>query len=229
MGFGTLFIGYFLLLNLTYYGFTDVIAAAVMLLGLYKLSGVNNYFRNSSVAAAVFLTFSLGEFGIAVYEIFVKAIGSATLVSVMSMIRCICIGLLTVLILKGIEAVATEVDVENLPTKASRLVIITAITYALWIALEAPISFIDDFVLAVLSLITLLATIALIIVNLSVIYTCYMRICMPGDTKMQEDKPSRFKFVNEYRAKKAEREKEEQARRIEKLKERQAKRKGTKK
>ena len=29
MGFGILFIGYFLLLNLTYYSFTDVIAAAV--------------------------------------------------------------------------------------------------------------------------------------------------------------------------------------------------------
>ena len=45
MGFGTLFFGYFLILNVTYYGFTDAIAAAVMLLGFYKLSTVNSYFK----------------------------------------------------------------------------------------------------------------------------------------------------------------------------------------
>ena len=227
MGFGTLFIGYFLLLNLTYYGFTDVISAAVMLLGLYKLSPVNKYFRYSVIADAVFLVFSLGEFGIAVYEIFIKQIGSTTLVSVMSIVRCICVGLLTVFILKGIEEVAREVDVENLPTKASRLVILTAVIYALWITLEAPIPFIKDIILATLSLLTLLSTIALIIVNLTVIYTCYMKICMPGDENLK-DKPSRFAFVNEYRARKAERDKEEEQRRLEKLKAKRAKRNGKK-
>lgn len=228
MGFGTLFIGYFLLLNLTYYGFTDVIAAAVMLLGLYKLSCVNNYFRYSVIAATVFLAFSFGEFGIAVYEIFVKQIGSATLVSIMSVVRCMTVGILTVLILKGIEDVAKEVEVENLPTKASRLAMLTAVIYALWIILEAPIPFVKDIILATLSLITLLATIALIIVNLSVIYTCYMRICMPGNENIDKEKPSKFAFVNEYRAKKAEREKEEQMRRIERLKAKREKRNGKK-
>ena len=68
MGFGTLFIGYFLLLNLTYYGFTDVIAASVMLLGLYKLSPVNKYFRAAALSSGVFLAFSLGELGIAAID-----------------------------------------------------------------------------------------------------------------------------------------------------------------
>ena len=63
MGFGTLFIGYFLLLNLTYYGFTDVIAASVMLLGLYKLSGVNKYFKAAAISSGALLVFSLGELG----------------------------------------------------------------------------------------------------------------------------------------------------------------------
>jgi hypothetical protein len=229
MGFGTLFIGYFLLLNLTYYGFTDLIAASVMLLGLYKLSNVNKYFSYSCIAAAVFLVFSLGEFGIASYEIFMRPIGSAVLVSVMSILRCISVGLLTVFILKGIENVAKEVDVENLPEKASKLIIITAVVYSAWIVLEAPLGFVNDYVLGVLSLITILATIALIIVNLSVIYTAYMRICMPGDENIDKEKPSRFAFVNEYRARKAERERETAEKRAALLRERAEKKKGKKK
>lgn len=207
MGFGTLFIGYFLLLNLTYYGFTDVIAAAVMLLGLYKLSTVNKYFKAATVCTCLFLVFSLGEFGIAVYEMFFRQINSTILVSVMSIVRCLAVGALTVTMLKGIEDVAREVEVEELPKKASRLAIATVVIYALWIILEAPLSF-DSYLLAILSLITIIATIALLIVNLTVIYSCYMRICMPGDEDITREKPSRFAFVNEYRARKAEREAE---------------------
>ena len=218
MGFGTLFIGYFLLLNLTYFGFTDVIAASVMLLGLYKLSPVNKYFKAAAISSAVFLVYSLGELGISAYELFFRPIGSAALVSAMSILRCLIVGTLTVIILKAIEDVAREVDVDNLPKKAARMAIITAITYSLWILLEAPLSFIDSYVLAVLSLITILITIALIIINLTVIYTCYMKICMPGDEDRSKDKPSRFAFVNEYRARKAEREAEDAKRRAEELK-----------
>ena len=227
MGFGTLFIGYFLLLNLTYYGFTDLIAAAVMLLGLYKLSKVNRYFFASMIAAIVFLVFSFGEFGIATYEIFMKPINSPNLISLMSIMRSLTIGMLTVLILRGIEDVAKEVDIEDLPTKASRLIIITGVTYSAWIILESPLA-LDNYVLGVLSLITILATIALLIVNLTIIYSCYMRICMPGDEKIG-DKPSKFAFVNEYRARKAERDKEAAEKRAELLKQRSAKKKGQKK
>ena len=229
MGFGTLFIGYFLLLNLTYYGFTDVIAASVMLLGLYKLSGVNKYFKAAAISSGALLVFSLGELGVAVYEMFIGAINSPALVSVMCIVRCLIIGALTVLMLKGIEDVSREVDIENLPAKASRLTVATVVTYALWIILEAPLSFIDDYVLAVLSLVTILATLALIIINLTLIYTCYMKICMPGDEDITRDKPSRFAFVNEYRAKKAEREEELARERAERMKKRLDGKKGKKK
>ena len=80
-----------------------------------------------------------------------------------------------------------------------------------------------------MSLITILATIALIIVNLSVIYTAYMRICMPGDENIDKDKPSKFAFVNEYRARKAERERETAEKRAKLMKERAEKKKGKKK
>ena len=99
----------------------------------------------------------------------------------------------------------------------------------MWIILEAPLTFLGDFIPAVLSLITLIATIVLIIVNLSTIYTCYMRICMPGNEDIMKDKPSRFTFVNEYRARKAERAKDEAEARLQRLKERAEKKRGTKK
>ena len=228
MGFGTLFIGYFLLLNLTYYGFTDVIAAAVMLLGFYNLSRINKNFFAAMISSVVFLVFSLGEFGIATYEIFFKSISSPALVSFMSIMRSLTVGTLTVLMLKGIEDVAKEVGIDDLPTKASRLTIITTVTYTAWIILEAPLSFLNNYVLGVLSLITILATIALLIVNLTVVYSCYMRICMPGNEKIG-DKPSKFAFVNEYRARKEERDREAAEKRLKQLKEKAAKKKGQKK
>ena len=127
--------------------------------------------------------------------------------------------------LKGIESVAKEVDVENIPKKASRLSKFTIVIYAAWVVLEAPLSFINDYVLAVLSLLTILSTIVLLVVNLTVIYGCYMRICMPGEEEMT-DKPSRFAFVNEYRSRKAERDREAMEERMKLMKERSQKKKG---
>ena len=227
MGFGTLFIGYFLLLNLTYYGITDIIAAAVMLLGLYKLSPINKYFRYSVIASIVFLVFSLSEFGVAIYEMFFSPISSQPLISFFSVVRCMVVATLSMLILKGIEFVAKEVELEDLAKKASRMLVATAVTYSLWIVLEAPV--IDSYILAVLSVITILATIALLIVNLSIIYSSYMKICMPGDESNDKQKPSRFAFVNEYRARKEERYKETAEKRAEIIKSVKDKQKGNKK
>lgn len=218
MGFGILFIGYFLLLNLTYYSITDVIAAAVMLLGLYKLCSINRYFKTSAVCVGIFLAFSIGEIGIAFYEMFVKKIGSPLLVSYMSITRCLIIGIITVMMLKAMSEVAKEVGISDISKKCNRMIYVSFITYSLWILLEFPIPFINDYVLAIASLITIIATIVLTIINLTIIYGCYMKICMPGDENVMKDKPSRFAFVNEYRARKAEQAKRENEERIENLK-----------
>ncbi len=228
MGFGTLFIGYFLLLNLTYYSITDVIAAAVMLLGLYKLSSVNAYFKAAAISASVFLAFSLGEFVIFAYGLFFSSIETAILVSCMSMVRALLIGAMTVIMLRAIYEVATEVSLEDVSQKAKKLAVISFATYLLRIVLEMPIDFIGSYILAVASLITMLLTIALVIANLTVIYTCYMKICMPGDEDIMKDKPSRFAFVNEYRERRAERAAKEAEERLRHLEEKRKKRGGKK-
>ena len=226
MGFGTLFIGYFFLLNLVKPDLTDVIAAAVMLLGLYKLSFVNKFFKAAMTSAAVFLAFALGELGISAYEMFFREIGSQALVSVMSSVRYVIVGTLTILVLKGCETVAREVDIKDLAEKSLRMITFTVITYVLWIFLSLPIP--NNSFLPILAGIALIARLLLIFINLTVLYACYMKICMPGE-EIPKDKPSRFKFVNEYRERRAERDREVAEKRAELLRERAAKKKGRKK
>jgi type IV secretory pathway VirB6-like protein len=194
-----------------------------MLLGLYKLSGFNKYFRLSFFASAVFLAFSLGELGVAFYEMFFAKINSPTLISVMSAVRSLIIGVLTVMMLKALSAISKEVDIPELVKKCDKLTLATAILYGSLMILELPLTFIDPYVLAICSLIAILSAIVIIILNLSAIYSCYMKICMPGDEELK-DKPSRFAFVNEYRERKAEKAKQEAEKRLEELKRRKAKR-----
>ena len=228
MGFGILFIGYFLILNLTYFGVTDVISASVMLLGLYKLSGINKYFKMSLISATVFLVFSLGELGVTFYEMFFKKINSDLFVSYMTIARCLIVGILTVVMLKALGEIAKEVGVSELPKKCDRLIYVSYATYSLWILLSMPISFLNDYALTVAAFVTIIATLVLIISNLTVIYTCYMKICMPGDEDVMKDKPSRFAFVNEYRERRAEKARKEAEERLKKLKQK-LDRKGSKK
>ena len=61
MGFGTLFVGYFLLLNVGYTYYTDALAAAIMLYAFYRLSSINKPFRRAAFAAGAFLVFGLSE------------------------------------------------------------------------------------------------------------------------------------------------------------------------
>ena len=222
MGFGTLFIGYFLILNLTYYSLTDVIAAAVMLLGLYKLSDLNKYFKSAMIAAGVFLAFSVGELGVAIYELFFAKINQTTLISIMSVARSLVIGTLTVIILMALKNIANEVDLPQLAKKCDKLMVCTSTVYSVWIVLEFPLSFINPYVLAITSLLAILAAIVVVILNLTAIYSCYMRICMPGDEELK-DKPSRFAFVNEYRARKAEQAERETQKRLDALKKKREK------
>ena len=70
-------------------------------------------------------------------------------------------------------------------------------------------SFLPVLVSAFLYLAVIIGMIILIIMNLTVIYGCYMSICMPEDLEPKPDKPSRFAFVNEYRRRQEERRAEE--------------------
>lgn len=200
MGLGTLFIGYFLILNFAYYGFTDAIAAAIMLLGLYKLSSVNREFRVATIIAAAFLALGTFELGCELYVSVFFGKLSPELTSAIAILRHALIAATTVGALAGIRSVAREVGISSLATRAARLAYITPIVYALLILLETPLPSLGFLAqaAAVIALITLLMSLALIIANLFTVYSAYMQICMPEDVDMAEKK-SKFGLLNSIR------------------------------
>ena len=197
MGFGTLFIGYFLLLNVTYYAFTDLVAALIMALGLARLSTVNGHFRIALYISLGFSALGLAEF---VLELIRMLGGGSGTIFFVPILRSAVILALTVFMLFGIRDVATEVELPALATRAKRMIPTAALIYAAAMILNTPSLFsgVEPLVVAAVSAIVLIATLLLIIYNLVSIYSAYMRICMPSD-KEQTEKPSRFGFINKFR------------------------------
>ena len=198
MGFGTLFVGYFLLLNVTNYAYTDLVSALIMAVGLIKLSTVNSHFKNASVTALLFAAIGLIEFVCELLRLIDPA--TAFTVSFMPIIRSAVICVCTLLILFGIRDVASEVDLPSLATRAKRMIPTAPAVYVATIILDTPILFsgVEPIIAAVLFAIVLVATLFLIIYNLITVYSAYMKICMPSDN-VPKEKRSRFGVVNKVR------------------------------
>ena len=139
MGFGTLFFGYFLLLNITYYSFTDLIAALIMAMGLYKLSSVNRPFRNGLIAAFVFAGLGLVELVCGTLDMFLSVTLPSELLSVTSVSRYFVIAVLTLFIFKGIDEVAREVGLSELSRRARISMPIALFIYTASAVLDIPI------------------------------------------------------------------------------------------
>lgn len=223
MGFGTLFIGYFLLLNFAFSGFTDAISAVLMLYALYKLSGINKGFMRAMYASLAFLCFSVGELIAEALDIFLGVGDITTLTSLMALARYLLVGLLTVLILRGIEEVGTEVKLHVLSDKAKRMSILTIVIYSVDALLEViGLLPFNSGVFVYFAVIMIVLTLTVIIMNLTVIYSAYMRICMPNEKEPRE-KESRFAFVNAFRRHEEEKQREYTEYRLEKAKKKREK------
>lgn len=233
MGFGTLLGGYFLLLNFTtYYRFTDAIAALMMLYALYKLSSVNRMFKSAAAAAAVFSAFGFLELIVAMLDMFNIVFAIEALTSVLAMVRCLIVGALTYLMLLGMKNVADEVDLKSLKIKCNYLSYVTVVVYSLYILLETDsiAAFLPAQVIYFLAPTCIIASLALIIMNLTAIYSCYQKICMPEDNNTNyKEKKSRFGFVNKFRAHEENRRREYAEYKLDKLKKKANKRKNGKK
>lgn len=226
MGFGTFFVGYFLLLNITYYAFTDIIAALVMLLGLYKLSSINKPFRLGAYAAVLFSVFALFEFVYSALVMFGDGFGEG-LTTYLAIIRYAIVAAVSLCALLGIKEVSREVD---LPVNAGRATMLTytaLIVYTLLILLELPLvtDIIPVKVTAVIASVALVLELIYIIFTLTLVYSCHMKICMPEDNLPKEEKPSRFAFVNEYRKRKAEKDRQYAEYKLERRKKKKGKKK----
>ena len=203
MGFGVLFCGYFLLLNFINYAFTDVVAAIIMLYGLYKLSRVNKMFKYAAVGCAAFSLLGAVELFVALFEMLAILKLDGLVLWTLAIARHFTVASTTTLMLLGMRDVAAEVDIPSLKIKCNYLSYVTLAVYSVNILLEASelASFIDGQLLVTLYVISIVATLALIITNLTAIFGCYYRICMPEDNTVEfTEKKSKLGFVNAFRA-----------------------------
>ena len=198
MGFGTLLIGYFLLLNVTNYALTDLIASLIMALGLAKLSSVNKHFSSALFASMALAAVGLIELVLTITQLFAPQIDIS--LSFLPILRSAVICMTTVLILLGIRDVAAEVDLPSLAARAKRMIPVSAVIYIATIILDTPILFknVEPIIAAAAFAIVLIATLFLIIFNLVTMYSAYMRICMPNQTEKTK-KHSRLEFFNKLK------------------------------
>jgi hypothetical protein len=179
MGFGILFIGYFFLINPSYFQYTDIIGAAVMLLGLYKLSRYDRSFFRATISAAIFFIISLGELAVSLLDMI---IGASDAVYYLYAARYISVLVLTVFILLGIRSIASEVEADELAARAKLSLPLTAIFGAAAI-LEIPIfNTLGEgaaLVLGWVAFTVLLASVVFVVNTLIIIYRAYMQICLP--------------------------------------------------
>ena len=198
MGFGTLFIGYFFLVNISYFEYTDIIAAMVMLLGLYNLSRFNRGFKLGFFFASAFAIFSLAEISFVILDLFEISTWAESFIDMFSIPRYLLIFGVTVSALIGIRDVANEVEADLLARKAAAIIPFTA-AYVIMAICEIPqtASLLGP---AMPYVYTALIITHLIIVTtvLITVYKAYSTICMPEDLE-PEVKKSRFEFVNKFR------------------------------
>jgi hypothetical protein len=225
MGFGTVFVGYFLLLNIGYYGFTDIIAALIMMLGLYKLSGINRPFYLGFIASGVFSVFALWELVFRAAEMLGFNLLSSSLAFFIPVVRYVILSALTALILLGIVEVAREVELMKTAARARASIYLTFALYLTCLLLETPIAkLFPTALIAIFVFISVFGTAALIIFNLTIIFSCYKEICMPDEKIDSEPRESKFKFVNDFRRHQAEKQMEYAKYRLEKKKKQSEKR-----
>lgn len=227
MGFGTLFIGYFLLLNITAPGISDIIATLVMLIGLYRLSRINNKFRAGFIVDLVFSGFALVELVLWSLDI-MKMIDTSAIDPYTGMIRSLLVAVLTIAVLMGIHDVAKEVELEKLPTTASVMTYISLAVFGVAILMEAPllISWLPPIFYSVFMIIAVLGSFIVIIINLTVIYGAYASICMPSEQKKAPKSDEGDGFFAMFRRRKAESESEDAEYRAELARRKEEERKG---
>jgi hypothetical protein len=222
MGFGILFVGYFLLLSFAYAYFTDALAAAVMLYALYKLAYLNDGFKNALRTSVGFLVFGLCELGISFAELLLPTADLAILFGARAIFRHLLIFALSFFILDGVKKVAKEVDLPYLAKRCVRNVWLTLASCVLSVILEATslTSFVEARVIVGLYLISIVFTIAVISLNLVQIYGAHMRIYLPEN---DAEKESKFGFVNAFRRHEEEKSREYAEYKLEKMKAKKAK------
>ncbi|MBQ8578536.1 MAG: hypothetical protein IJ449_11320 [Clostridia bacterium] len=198
MGFGTLFVGYMLLLSIPLRSMgicAEVLGYIVMLRALSGdlLGQYQRGFANAKRACFVLLPFGIFSLGLQVLSWLGMDTLYNTVYNATSLVYTVLLSASLLLfhyyLLDGVEQQARDVELTDIVRQAMRNRIMTAVYFILMIA----VNFLDiPAVTDVIPYTSLVGVVSLfgvvwIVLNAKMIFNCYMWICLPGD----EDMPPR--------------------------------------
>lgn len=204
MGFGLLFIGYFIAL-LIFLGALSpcrVIGGIIMAWAAAKLSRYHRAFTAlfwlSAVSAVLYGVRMVSDLPLWITG---KALYPPIVTTVLSIVDIPLTFAFHMGLLWAIHAIAKETEVEKAVLASVR----NMIFYVLVLLLQL-LSFIDTAVTRNLDVVAVLISFVLSVLNLILIFRCYAQICDSDDVEMKQ-KESRLAFVNQYREEMAQKQK----------------------
>ena len=221
MGFGLLFIGYFIafLMSVNNYGFAfQIVGYAIMFSAIGKLSEYKHRLSATTIPLFLLSLCSLYDAGnlLASLVNMRLALFSEENQFWVSIFAIVISTVFQVLLLSGIREIGRDADAEGIPVRAvwSILVVCLVGVWKLVLSLMSTLPDIDTSkAFRLLTLGAALVSLLYPVVILAFLYSCYAKICAPEDTEM-EARPSRFAFINRWRE-----EREKKADEVRKLRE----------
>lgn len=211
MGFGLLLIGYAITFLITVgigkYLFAGMlIGGFIMFLGLSELRKYSPAFIYALIADVLLILCSFYETAAFFDDAFMLELGivSQNLLAVFDWIEFALNLVFNIAMLYGIADLSRRVEYSKTMEKAYRNMVFVAIANAFELITMIPNTLFSEDRAFFLSLL-LIIRIFYVVLNLLLIFKCYAMICSEGEENM-ERKPSRFKFINDIRAKQDERE-----------------------
>ncbi len=231
MGFGLLFIGYFMaaFMSMSPLGgyLIRLIGYAIILVGALKLKRYNKDFRYLCLGAGLMIALSViialsGILG----DITTISLFSDNVKSVIGHLERAGYVLFTLSMCYPIRSIAKETEVEKIAVASVRNLIFTVIYLLLYLFAYIPLPFVNEYK-AYFGTPVFILYIVIIFMNLFMLFSCYAKICDESDVEMAQ-KPSRFAFVNRFREENERRRAEADARAEQKKREKAERRKNGK-
>ena len=196
MGFGYLFIGYLFFFNLSFAGFTDVIAVTLMLIGLSTLRQYARGFRAAFYSALPLLLLTLCSF---VFEM-LKLLSLSTPIELSLFVTILSHAAKCVLLwncLTGVAQLSHETEIPVLQARALRNRLLTPVCFLLAILLECDVLPLP--VYRYVAVAYLVYALVYTFMNARAFFESYVWICLEGEESM-EGNASRFGFINRLNA-----------------------------
>ena len=206
MGFGLLFLGYFItfLMSMNTYGVIfRLVGCIVMCRGACKLTAYNRYFVPVKYAAAAMILLSLLNSG---YQLFAYLydnmlisvnVASSLTSNIILYTEAAAVLVFNLLLYLAARKIAIETDVQKIVVSSWRNTICISLYYLLYVIGMLPTPFKASYN-KIMGLPIMVLYILWIVFGLTLLASCYARICDEADVEM-ERKPSRFEFINKMR------------------------------